>query len=69
MKRVLLTGAAGDVGSRLRKILRPIYPDMRLSDVKTPTDLGADEKFMPADLARLEEVERIVDGKIGRAHV
>ena len=32
MARILLTGAAGDIGARLRKILKPVYPDLRLSD-------------------------------------
>ena len=36
MKRVLLTGAAGDIGGRLRKLLKPIYPELRLSDIKAP---------------------------------
>ena len=26
MKRILLTGAAGDIGGRLRKLLKPVYP-------------------------------------------
>ena len=29
MKKVLVTGAAGDVGSRLRKLLPAVYPDIR----------------------------------------
>ena len=41
MKRVLLTGAAGDIGGRLRKLLKPIYPELRLSDIKKPADLEA----------------------------
>ena len=61
MRRVLLTGAAGDVGGRLRKLLKPIYPDPRLSDIKKPADLGADESFVAADLAKMEEVEKICD--------
>ena len=41
MKRVLLTGAAGDIGGRLRKLLKPVYPELRLSDIKKPADLQA----------------------------
>ena len=62
MMRVLLTGAAGDVGTRLRTILQPVYPGMRLSDIRKPANLGSDETFIAADLARLDEVETIVDG-------
>lgn len=69
MKRVLLTGAAGDVGGRLRKLLGPVYPELRLSDIKTPADLGADERFMQADLADLAQVESAVDGMEGIIHL
>ena len=69
MKRVLLTGAAGDVGGRLRKLLKPIYPDLRLSDIKKPADLGADEAFVAADLAKMDEVEKICDGVEGIVHL
>ena len=61
MKRVLLTGASGDVGTRLRKLLKPIYPDLVLSDVKTPANLADDETFVPADLAKFDEVAKIVN--------
>src|SRR5262245_7402192 len=69
MKRVLLTGAAGDIGGRLRKLLKPIYPDLRLSDIKKPADLAGDEPFVAADLARMDEVEKIVDGIDGVIHL
>jgi len=69
MKRVLLTGAAGDVGGRLRKLLKGVYPELRLSDVKKPVDLGADEPFVAADLARIEEVEKAVEGVEGVIHL
>jgi len=69
MARILLTGAAGDIGTRLRKILKPVYPDLRLSDIKRPADLRDDEAFMPADLARIEEMERIVEGIDGVIHL
>src|SRR5258705_4127365 len=69
MARILLTGAAGDIGARLRKILKPVYPDLRLSDIKKPADLRADETFIAADLARIEEVEKAVDGIDGVIHL
>jgi uronate dehydrogenase len=68
MKRVLLTGAAGDVGRRLRKLLGSVY-ELRLSDIKTPADLRADERFVPADLADLAQVEAAVDGVEGIIHL
>jgi uronate dehydrogenase len=69
MKRVLLTGAAGDVGRRLRRLLGPVYPELRLSDIKTPADLGAGDRFVPADLADLAQVEAAVDGVEGIIHL
>ena len=39
--RILLTGAAGGVGARLRKLLPAIYPDLVLSDLRRPDDLSA----------------------------
>ena len=69
MKRVLLTGAAGGVGQRLRSLLKPVYPELRLSDIQTPPDLGADEHFVVADLAALDQVEAAVDGMDGIIHL
>jgi len=69
MKSVLVTGAAGDIGGRLRKLLKGVYPKLRLSDLKVPTDLAADEEFMQADLADIGAVEKIVDGIDGIVHL
>jgi uronate dehydrogenase len=69
MKRVLLTGAAGGVGTRLRRLLKPIYPELRLSDIRTPPDLAADEPFVAANLADMAQVEAAVDGMEGIVHL
>jgi uronate dehydrogenase len=69
MKTVLLTGAAGGIGTRLRAMLKPIYPDLRLSDVVEPKDLGKDEQFVKADLADLAQVETICEGVEGIIHL
>ena len=37
--RVLMTGAAGGIGRRLRPMLRGVYPALRLSDKVAPDDL------------------------------
>jgi uronate dehydrogenase len=69
METVLITGAAGGIGTRMRKLLKDVYPRLRLSDIKAPSDRDADEDFIPADLARLSDVEKIVDGVQGIVHL
>ncbi len=69
MKRVLLTGAGGAVGTRLRSLLKPIYPDLILSDIAAPADLRGDEVFRPADLADMAAVEAICEGVDGIVHL
>ena len=69
MQRVLLTGAAGDVGGRLRKLLKGVYRELRLSDIVKPPKLAADEKFVPADIADMAQVEKIVKGIDGIIHL
>jgi len=69
MERVLVTGAAGGIGSRLRKLLRGIYPDIRWSDITTPPDLAPGDTFIPADLSLMGEVENAVRGVQGIVHL
>jgi uronate dehydrogenase len=69
MQTVLVTGAAGSIGTRLRQLLKGVYPNIRLSDLKQPDDLAADETFVAADLANMAEVERVVVGVDGIVHL
>jgi len=69
MQTVLVTGAAGDIGTRLRKLLKGVYPKIHWSDIKPPDDLAADETFIKADLASIAEVERAVAGVQGIVHL
>ena len=69
MQTVLVTGAAGGIGTRLRQLLKGVYRELRLSDLKQPPDLGPDETFVAADLASLAEVERAVAGVDGIVHL
>ena len=64
MQTVLVTGAAGGIGTRLRQLLKGVYRELRLSDLKQPPDLGPDETFVAADLASLAEVERAVAARL-----
>lgn len=69
MQKVLITGAAGDIGTRLRKILRGVYPHLRASDIRKPADLAAADDFVAADLADLAQVEKAVAGMEGVIHL
>lgn len=67
--RVLMTGAAGGIGTRLRSILKPHVGELMLSDLTVPADLRADEPFIQADLADMAAVERAVAGIDGIVHL
>lgn len=69
MQTIVVTGAAGGIGTRLRKLLRGIYPDIRWSDVVVPADLAPDENFIKVDLADMGEVEKLVEGAQGIVHL
>ena len=69
MKKVLLTGASGGIGTRLRKLLPPLYPDLILSDLRAPADLRSGETFVPADLSDFAAVRRAVEGVEGIVHL
>ena len=69
MDRILITGAAGDVGTRLTKLLRGVYRELRLSDRVEPKSLDPSTPFVRADLAKLEEVEAAVEGVQGIVHL
>jgi uronate dehydrogenase len=68
MPRILMTGAAGGIGTRLRRLLPAIYPDLLLSDLKAPADLAKHERFIAAELSDLAQVTAICDGVDGILH-
>lgn len=68
MKTVLITGAAGDVGSHLRRELAGRYR-LRLSDVKPIAGLGPGEEFMAADITVMEDVLRVTRGVDAIVHL
>ena len=61
MKKVLLTGAAGDVGSHLRRELAGRY-DLRLSDRKRIVKLAEGETFALGDISLMKDALRITRG-------
>jgi uronate dehydrogenase len=68
MQKILITGAAGDVGTRLRKLLKGVY-SLRVSDIRKPADLGADDEFVTADLGDYEQTKQITAGIDGIVHL
>ena len=68
MKTILMTGAAGGVGSFLRKELRDKYT-FRLSDREDVDALAENETSLPADLVDLEAVRGTVQGVDGIIHL
>jgi uronate dehydrogenase len=69
MQTVLVTGAAGGIGTRLRKLLDGVYPRIVWSDIKKPADLASHQTFIQADLADLAQVEKITNGIEGIVHL
>jgi uronate dehydrogenase len=69
MNNILVTGAAGGIGTKLRTLLRDAYPSILWSDIRTPDDLAHGEKFVVADLSDFAAVERITAGIDGIVHL
>ncbi len=68
MKTVLITGAAGDVGTHLRRELAGRYK-LRLSDIKPVTGVAAGEEFMQGDVAKLSDMEKVTKGVDAIVHL
>jgi NAD(P)-dependent dehydrogenase (short-subunit alcohol dehydrogenase family) len=69
MERVLITGAAGGIGQRLRADLAGVYPLLRLSDRVAPAPAGPGEELVVADLADLTACEAMCVGIDGVVHL
>src|SRR5262245_48349195 len=68
-ERVLLTGAAGQIGSCLREGLRGEALELRLTDNRPIDDLADGESFLHADLEDAEGVARAVAGTQAVIHL
>jgi uronate dehydrogenase len=69
MQNVVVTGASGGIGTRLRRLLKGVYPSIRWTDIAPSKDLAPDENFVKADLARMDEVEAAIEGAQGIVHL
>ena len=61
MKTILITGAAGRIGTFLRPELAGQYK-LRLSDIKPIRDLRPGETFVRADISKLSDMLRVTKG-------
>lgn len=62
MNRVLITGAAGAIGSVLRREFRGVYPRLRLSDIAPLGNAEPGEEVMQASVEDLAACEAIMQG-------
>lgn len=62
MQRILITGAAGQIGRALRTGLRGAFPLIRLLDVAPLGDAGAGEEILAADIRDIAALERATAG-------
>ena len=68
MKTILITGAAGDVGTHLRRELQEKY-QIRASDLRDLKETFKGQKFLRADISRLSDALRITKGVDAIVHL
>jgi uronate dehydrogenase len=62
MKRILITGAAGQIGVALREGLRGNYPLIRLLDVAPLGNAEPGEEVITADIRNIAAMEKAMAG-------
>ena len=67
--RVLITGAAGAIGSALRNGLRPAWRHLRLTDIRPVRDLANNEEAIVADIADRAALEHMMQGVRAVVHL
>jgi uronate dehydrogenase len=68
MKRLLITGAAGGLGSLARRRLTGLADILRLSDIADLGTAAAHEEIVPCQLADFHQVKTLVEGCDGIVH-
>ncbi|MFQ5567523.1 MAG: NAD-dependent epimerase/dehydratase family protein, partial [Paracoccaceae bacterium] len=58
--RLLITGAAGNLGTVLRQGLAPLATTLRLTDRAGMGEAGPHEEIMPAELADFDAIMEVV---------
>ncbi|MEZ5935665.1 MAG: NAD(P)-dependent oxidoreductase [Alphaproteobacteria bacterium] len=67
--RVVMTGAAGGVGTMIRPYLRKLASELVLSDLQEIADPVENESSHPADLTDLAAMEALLEGADGLVHL
>lgn len=62
LNRLLITGAAGELGKVLRSTLAPAAKTLRLSDVHDLGEAAPNEELVQCDLGDAEAVDRLLSG-------
>lgn len=68
MKTILITGAAGDVGTHLRRELAGKYV-LRVSDLRPLKKINKEEQFVRADISKMADALRITKGVDAIVHL
>ena len=68
MKTVLISGAAGDVGTHLRRELAGKYA-LKVSDLRSLKKVNKEERYVRADIAQFREALRITKGVDAVVHL
>ena len=69
LERLLITGAAGGLGTLARARLKPLARILRLSDIAAMAPAGEGEEVVPCDLADRAGVDALVAGCDGILHL
>ena len=68
MKTILITGAAGDVGTHLRRELAGKYV-LKVSDLRSVKKINKEEKFVRGDISKFPDALRITRGVDAVVHL
>jgi uronate dehydrogenase len=68
-KTILITGAAGQVGTALRHELRNHYRRLRLADLQPVADLQANEEAVICDVTQADQINRAMQGVDAVVHL